>query len=87
MTTDLAWAVMGKGSTGQLSIIEGLVSIRIQGNGGKQVLAPIVLQQTGWSASIIVFGPKGLVLESSMDLIPTETILIFYEGNIYRYKL
>jgi hypothetical protein len=41
------------------------------------VLAPIILPQTGCLASKLVFGSNGLVLGSSMALIPTETISIF----------
>ena len=35
-------------------------------------------------ASKLVFGTKGLVLRSSMALIPTETSSIFREGKIHR---
>ena len=48
------------------------------------MLSTITLQQTGWLAIILVFGPKGLVLRSSMALIPTETSSIFHEGKIHR---
>ena len=49
------------------------------------MLAPIVLQQIGWLASILVFGPKGLVLGSSMALIPTKMIDDFLEGKSIDY--
>jgi hypothetical protein len=55
--------------------------------GGNQVLAPIILPQIGCLASKLVFGPNGLVLGSSMALIPTEMISIFLEGKIHRYDL
>ena len=48
------------------------------------MLATITLQQTGWLAIILVFGPKGLVLRSSMALIPTETSSIFLEWKIHK---
>ena len=63
------------------------VSFRIQGIEGKQVLSTITLQQTGWLAIILVFGPKGLILRSSMALIPTETTPISHEGKIHRFEL
>ena len=49
------------------------------------MVAPIVLQQTGWLASVLVFGPKDLVLGSSMALIPTETIHDFLERKSTYY--
>jgi hypothetical protein len=48
------------------------------------VLAPIILPQTGCLASKLVFGPNGLVLGSSMDLIPTE---MGHESNPSYYQL
>ena len=54
---------------------------------GKQVLAPIVLQQTGWLASILVFGPKGLVLGSSTAPIPTKMIHDFLKGKFTDYVI
>jgi len=63
----------GKDSSGQLYETGRSVSSRIQGGGGKQVLAFITLQKIECLASNLVFGPKGLVLGSSMALIPTET--------------
>ena len=69
---------------GKLSIAGRLDSIKTQG-GGKQVLAPIVLQQTRCLASILVFGPKSLVLGSSMALITTKTIHDFLEGKFTDY--
>ena len=64
---------MGKESSGQLYETGRSVSSRIQGGGGKQVLASITLQKIGCLATKLVFGTKGLVLGSSMALIPTET--------------
>jgi hypothetical protein len=72
-TIDLAWAGMGKVSNGQLYEIGRSVSSRIQGGRGKQVLASITLQKIECLASKLVFGTNGLVLGSSMALIPTET--------------
>ena len=72
-TIDLAWAGMGKDSNGQLYETGRSVSSRTQGGGRKQVLASITLQKIECLASKLVFGPKGLVLGSSMALIPTET--------------
>jgi len=54
---------------------------------GGKVLAPIVLQQTGWLASILVFGPKGLILGSSMALIPTKMIHDFLKGKFTDYVI
>jgi hypothetical protein len=72
---------MGGNGAGSLLVnfpkIGGSVSTRIQGEGGKQVLAPTVLQQTGYLASRLLFGPKGLVLRPSMALIPIVMIPIF----------
>jgi hypothetical protein len=68
---------MGKDPNGQLYETGRSVSSRIQGEGGKQVLASITLQKIECLASKLVFGPKGLVLGSSMALIPTETTQIF----------
>jgi len=41
----------------------------------------------GCLASILVFGPKGLVLGLSMALIPTETIHDFLEGKSTYYNI
>ena len=62
-----------KNSNGQLYETGRSVRRRIQGGGGKQVLASITLQKIEYLASKLVFGTKGLVLGSSMALIPTET--------------
>jgi hypothetical protein len=51
------------------------------------VSASRVLYLTRCLASKVVFGSIGFVLESSMALIPTETILIFHGGKIHRFKL
>ena len=64
---------MGKDSNDQLYETGRSVSSRIQGEGGKQVLAFITLQKIEYLASKLVFGTNGLVLGSSMALIPTET--------------
>ena len=49
------------------------------------MLAPIDLQQTEYLASILVFGPKGLILGSSMALIPNEMIHDFLKGKSIDY--
>ena len=49
------------------------------------MLAPIVLQQAGWLAFILMFGPKGLILGLSMALTPTEMIHDFLEGKSTDY--
>ena len=54
---------------------------------GNQVLVAMTPLQIECLASTLVFGTKGLVLRSSMALIPTETISIFLEGKIHRYDL
>jgi len=64
---------MGKDSNGQLYETGRSVSSRIQGRGGKQVLESITLQKIECLASQLVFGTNGLVLGSSMAMIPTET--------------
>ena len=50
---------------------------------GNQVLVTMTPLQIECLASTLVFGTKGLVLRSSMALIPTETSSIFLEGKIH----
>jgi len=63
---------MGKDSNGQLYETGRSISSRVQGRGGKQVLAFITLQKIAGLASKLVFGTNGLILGSSMALIPSE---------------
>jgi len=54
---------------------------------GNQVLVAMTPLQIECLASTLVFGTKGLVLRSSMALIPTETSSIFHEGKIPQNEL
>ena len=51
---------------------------------GNQVFVTMTPLPIECLASKLVFGTKGLVLRSSMALIPTETSSIFREGKIHR---
>jgi hypothetical protein len=61
------------------------VSRRIQGGEGNKCLYPKFYSRQDVLASKLVFGSMGLVLGSSMALIPPETTSIFLEGKIHRY--
>ena len=62
---------------------EGQLASEFKAEMGNQVLVAMTPLQIECLASKLVFGTKGLVLWSSMALIPTETSSIFLEGKIH----
>ena len=63
---------------------DGQLVVEFKVKTGNQVLVAMSPLQIECLASKLVFGTKGLILRSSMALIPTETSSIFCEGKIHR---